>query len=76
LLKDERVVEVNSLASDAIVIVKRKHNAKGELNPSPRRRNSAPLIHMSAANSRLQDDRLIANMPPGHIGVEVGKALE
>jgi hypothetical protein len=76
LLKDERVVEVNSLASDAIVIVKRKHSAKGELNPSPRRRNSAVLIHMSAANSRLQDDRLIANMPPGHIDVEVGKALE
>ena len=73
LPKPKRAIEISSLAGNPIALVKRKHNAKGDLNPSPRRRNAAPLIHMGAANNQLQDDRLIANVPLRYVNVEVGK---
>jgi hypothetical protein len=76
LPKQKRVVVVNSLSGNPIVIVKRKDGAKRKLRSSPGRGNSAPFIHMGAANNHFQYDRLIANMPLRHVDVEVGKALK
>jgi hypothetical protein len=76
LLKDDRVVEVNSLACNPILVVERKNNAQWMLDPSASRWDSAIFIPMGAANIRLHDDRLIGNMPLYLINVEVGKAPE